>query len=88
MLNRRKEASEIIFLLLSAFWLGTALKPTTTLKHFKCQTDYIYPFIKTDLLKATIDHVKHLEKRTDFGSLSYPAAGNINPAGLAGSAAG
>lgn len=48
--------------------------------HASPQNPYInYPFLKWRELRDTITQVKHLVKRTDFGKLSYPAPGNVNP---------
>jgi hypothetical protein len=46
------------------------------------QNPYInYPFLTVPELKATVDSVKAIHgRRTDFGKLTYPAEGNLNPA--------
>ena len=47
--------------------------------HATPENPYInYPFVKTQELTNTIKSVKSVQKRTDFGKLSYPAAGNVN----------
>lgn len=48
--------------------------------HATGENPYInYPFIEWKRLKETVDRVKSTVKRTDEGSLTYPALGNINP---------
>jgi len=46
------------------------------------QNPYInYPFLTVPELKATMDSVKTIRgRRTDYGALTYPAEGNLNPA--------
>ena len=49
--------------------------------HGTSENPYInYPFLTAEKLGATVAQVKSITSRqTDFGSLAYPAVGNINP---------